>query len=210
MHKFISILVAAILLPALSFGAVPPAPPAKTGQTASYASGDDGDLEKGVAWPVPRFTDNNNGTVTDNMTGLIWLKNNASCNVTLNGVVKVANEKPGSIVIGTLIWPDAMSWTNALASGVCGLSDGSTAGQWRLPNIIELESLLDISRHNPPLPAGHPFTGVVLWYVWSSTSLSSSTSAAWRVSMVDGGIDYNVKTDNLNSSGYVWPVRGGQ
>ena len=52
----------------------------KTGQTTCYATGDDGDLEKGVAWPNPRFTDNGNGTVTDNLTGLIWLKN-ANCAV---------------------------------------------------------------------------------------------------------------------------------
>ena len=54
------------------------APVEKTGQTTSYAAGDDGDLEKGVTWPSPRFTDNTNGTVTDNLTGLIWLKN-ANC-----------------------------------------------------------------------------------------------------------------------------------
>ena len=56
----------------------PPAPVPKTGQTVSYATGDDGDLQKGVAWPDPRFTDNSDGTVTDNLTGLIWLKN-ANC-----------------------------------------------------------------------------------------------------------------------------------
>ena len=47
----------------------------KTGQTTLYATGDDGDLEKGVTWPNPRFTNNGNGTVTDNLTGLIWLRN---------------------------------------------------------------------------------------------------------------------------------------
>src|SRR5215471_17721309 len=55
-----------------------PAPVPRTGQTTSYAAGDDGALQKGVAWPTPRFTDNNNGTITDNLTGLIWLKN-ADC-----------------------------------------------------------------------------------------------------------------------------------
>jgi hypothetical protein len=50
------------------------APVPKTGQTTSYASGDDGALQKGVAWPTPRFTDNSNGTVTDKLTGLIWMK----------------------------------------------------------------------------------------------------------------------------------------
>src|SRR5215831_10404550 len=54
------------------------APVPRTGQTTSYAAGDDGALQKGVAWPTPRFTDNNNGTITDNLTGLIWLKN-ANC-----------------------------------------------------------------------------------------------------------------------------------
>ena len=51
------------------------APVPKTGQTTSYGTGDDGALQKGVAWPTPRFTDNSNGTVTDNLTRLIWMKN---------------------------------------------------------------------------------------------------------------------------------------
>ena len=60
----------------------------KTGRTTCYGpdgivipcagSGQDGELQKGVAWPNPRFTDNGDGTVTDNLTGLIWLKH-ASC-----------------------------------------------------------------------------------------------------------------------------------
>jgi len=54
------------------------APVEKTGQTTYYEPGDDGDLKKGVVWPNPRFTDNEDGTVTDNLTGLIWLKN-ANC-----------------------------------------------------------------------------------------------------------------------------------
>jgi len=40
------------------------APVPKTGVTTSYATGDDGGLQKGVAWPNPRFKDNSNGTVT--------------------------------------------------------------------------------------------------------------------------------------------------
>jgi hypothetical protein len=45
-----------------------PAMVPKTGQTTSYADGNDGDLEKGVAWLDPRFSDNLDGTVTDNLT----------------------------------------------------------------------------------------------------------------------------------------------
>ena len=44
----------------------------KTGQTISYYPGDDGDSQIGIAWPVPRFTDHEDGTVTDNRTGLMW------------------------------------------------------------------------------------------------------------------------------------------
>lgn len=46
----------------------------KTGQTVSYAAGDDGDKQTGVAWSSPRFINNNDGTVTDSFTGLMWLK----------------------------------------------------------------------------------------------------------------------------------------
>ena len=38
-------------------------------------TGQDGEIQAGVPWPNPRFTDNEDGTVTDHLTGLIWLKN---------------------------------------------------------------------------------------------------------------------------------------
>jgi hypothetical protein len=60
----------------------------KTGQTTCYDSdgnviscegtGQDGDIRAGVAWPTPRFTDNRDGTMSDNLTGLMWLKD-ADC-----------------------------------------------------------------------------------------------------------------------------------
>ena len=63
------------------------APVPKTGQVICWDvgniipcanTGQDGELQKGVALPTPRFTDNSNGTITDRLTGLIWLKN-ANC-----------------------------------------------------------------------------------------------------------------------------------
>ena len=155
-----------------------PAPTAKTGQTTSYDTRDDGALQKGVAWPDPRFTDNGNGTVTDNLTGLFWLKN-ANC-------------------FGTRQWSTALEDANGLANGSCDLTDGSVAGDWRLPSLNELESLVNA--------AGHPFTGVQTSSYWSSTTYASSTSGAWYVNLYDGYVYYNDKTNN----NYVWPVRGGQ
>ena len=40
-----------------------PAQTWQTGQTTSYAAGDDGDLQRGASWPAPRFEDNGNGTI---------------------------------------------------------------------------------------------------------------------------------------------------
>ncbi|MBF8274701.1 MAG: protein of unknown function DUF1566 [Magnetococcales bacterium] len=158
----------------------------KTGQTTSYATGDDGALQKGVAWPNPRFTNNNDGTVTDSLTGLIWLTN-ANC-------------------FGQQIWTQALSSANALASGSCGLTDGSVAGAWRLPNRKELQSLIDYGRTSPALPTGHPFSGVQTGIYWSGSTYASGTSNAWYVYLDDGSVYGYGKT----SGHYVWPVRGGQ
>jgi len=172
------------------------APVPKTGQTTFYATGDDGDLEKGVAWPIPRFTDNGNGTVTDNLTGLIWLKN-ANCTDTVGSIVKST---------GKLAWTNALTWSNNLASGDCGLSDSSSAGEWRLPNMRELYSLIDFSQYNPPLPNDRPFENVESDYYWSSTTDEHEPAKAWYVYLVKGDVLYDPKTYDY----YVWPVRGGQ
>ena len=185
--------------------AAAPAPVTATGQTSSYASFDDGALHPGVAWPVQRFTNNNNGTVTDNLTGLTWLKD-ANCTA-ISGTIDKSKGTP----VGTLSWDKALTWSNALASGVCSLTDGSHAGDWRLPNARELESLVDISNIGPALPSAHPFSNVPavnFSTYWSSSSFSiGGPNAAWYVDMLDGGVNHF--SDKTNP-GYVWPVRGGQ
>jgi hypothetical protein len=163
------------------------APVPKTGQTTSFDQNqkDDGALQKGVAWPTPRFTDNNNGTVTDKLTGLIWMKN--------------ANY----FIAKT--WTQALSDCNGLASGSDGLIDGSQAGDWRLPNLKELLSLIDYGRSYPALPEGHPFSWDPAPY-WSSTTSATSTANAWTVGFADGDVGSSAKSGNC----WVWPVRGGK
>jgi hypothetical protein len=167
----------------------------KTGQTACWdesgapvecaGTGQDGEYQTGVSVD-PRFTDNADGTVTDNLTGLIWLKN-ANC-------------------FGYQFWTTALSDANTLAAGSCGLTDGSVAGAWRLPNVKELESLIDLGQINPALPVGHPFSGVQSNNYWSSTTSASSPSIAWHVYLYNG----IVSIDNKTGGHPVWPVRGGQ
>jgi len=168
-------------------GSTAPAPVPKTGQTESVLPGDDGDWQQGVTWPDPRFTDNGDGTVTDNLTGLIWLKN-ANC-------------------FNALVWADALQASNDLADGQCGLVDESIPGDWRLPNIKELLSLIDYSNAEPALPTGDLFTGVLAGLYWSSTSVTTDVveGAAWTVE-VWYGLTFPIFTD---SGADVWPVRGG-
>lgn len=173
-------------------GTNPPVNIVATGQTQSFAAGDDGALKQGAAWPQTRYVDNQDGTVTDNLTGLTWLKD-ASC-------------------LALATWPTALTEANQLASGACGLSDKSTAGQWRLPNLIELESVVDVTASNPAISAGSPFKNVANINYWTSTGYFGGdlgTPTAWAVRMSDGsyindGIQ-NVKTISLNG---VWAVRG--
>lgn len=157
-----------------------------TGQILTYAAGDDGALNKGVAVSGPRFTDNGNGTVTDNLTDLIWLKN-ANC-------------------FTSQTWSNALGSANRLSSGGCGLSDGSKAGDWRLPNADELESLLDLANYSPALPTGHPFTSVQTDVYWTSTTSAPYTDHGWGIDF-DSGLLYDY---GKIYSYYVWPVRTGQ
>ncbi len=169
-----------------------PASVAKTGagDIAGYTAvvGEDrhAAMRRGVAWPSPRLTDNGNGTVTDNLTGLIWLRN--------------AN------AFGIRNWATALTDCANLNSGEGALADGSVAGDWRLPNIQELQSLIDYDRHSPALPSGHPFTGVDLGGYWTGTTATNVTDSAWRVVLNTGLTGTGSKTVACG----VWPVRGGQ
>jgi hypothetical protein len=163
-----------------------PAPVEKSGQLTSFGTGDDGTLEKGVAFPNPRFSDNGNGTIMDNLTGLTWLRD-ANC-------------------FGTRTWDQALADVGALADGSCGLTDGSAAGDWSLPNVKELQSLIDFSQFGPALPSGHPFVNAQLDINhWSSTTVAFMTNIAWTVRIDSGYVAYDAKTEIY----HVWPVRGG-
>ncbi len=159
---------------------LPPIPCAKTGQ--------DGDVKAGIESPSPRFTDNDNGTITDNLTKLIWLKN--------------ANCKKGQIT-----WQEALSFANNLASGDCELTDASKSGDWRLPNIRELQSLVDYgnSRLALPNPKGAPFKDFQASIYWSSTTNAFNPVGAWFVFFFGGNVNFGNKTNG----NYALAVRGG-
>ena len=85
------------------------------------------------------------------------------------------------------------------------------AGIGRLPNVKELQSLIDFAYYSPALSSasgtsqwtegGNAFSGVQSRYYWSSTTYSSNTSYAWGVDLDDGYVSYGSKADTY----YVWP-----
>ena len=119
---------------------------------------------------------NGDGTVTDTDTGLMWQQGTAPSEMN---------------------WQDAISYCENLALGG---NDG-----WRLPNIKELDSLVDINRHSPAIDTGY-FPDTASSRYWSSTTLPGSTSYAWHVYLYySAGANYG-----KSISHDVRAVRGGQ
>jgi hypothetical protein len=121
------------------------------------------------------------GAVYDRLTGLGWVKMDA----------------PSA---DALSWPAALDLIRSInTAGAYGYAD------WRLPNVRELASLIDVRQHTPALSDGHPF-GQVPQGCWSSTTSVYEPHYAWVVYMQDGavGVGYKKQPDF-----HVWAVRGG-
>lgn len=206
LNRIIHLALAALLiLPAAVFAVQLPA----TGQTGCFdgngtprpcsGSGEDGEKRAGIAWPVPRFGDNGNGTMTDGLTGLIWSKN-ANAPVPAPGACQNAGQK--------------MSWQQALDFVKCLNANGfAGSGDWRLPNLNELESMVNAgAADSSAFLNGAGFGQAQASLYWSSTNDDSDPKAvppselnAWDVDLAAG--DFPVSSAKTALRG-VWPVRG--
>ncbi len=117
-----------------------------------------------------RFVDNEDGTVTDTCTGLMWQQD--SFDLSGDGVVT----NPGDGVA----WSEALAYCENLV--VAGHDD------WRLPNVRELQSIVDYGRYGTSID---PILGTTLRNshilgFWSSTSLfrDSARHLAWIVDLI--------------------------
>ena len=162
----------------------------KTGQTTCYdtagnliacsGTGQDGDLQKGVSWPVPRFTNNGDGTTTDNLTGLMWVE---SGNLMVTRDPTFDNDD--TVNDGNVTWQHALDYVENK------LNTESYAGyqDWRLPNMFELESLLNKDESDVGAWLNtQGFISVEANYYWSSTTNVSNTTGARVVSLLAGNL----------------------
>jgi hypothetical protein len=177
----------------------------RTGQNRIYHAGDDGTVQAGVPWPSPRFLDNGDGTVTDMLTGLMWLKD-ANCAGTIG-------HHPNETVDGSMDWVPALDFVTGINTGIYDISPcASYTGEysdWHVPNINEMESMVHAGAADPGAWLnGQGFVNVQSAIYWSSTHATSPTSTnyAWVVNLDTTRVRGRRKSDPR----FVWPVRAGQ
>src|SRR5439155_8249501 len=159
---------------------------AASGQTGCWTSagvsipcagtGQDGAVQAGAALS---YTDNGDGTITDNNTKLVWEKKSA------DGSIHDVNT--------------AYSWAGAFATHIAALNAESFGGHgdWRLPNVRELQSIADYGHFGPAVSSAFNsacvsgatvLTGSCTAAVqyWASTSSASNPTFGWAVIFSDG------------------------
>jgi Protein of unknown function (DUF1566) len=118
------------------------------------------------------FVDNGDGTVTDNNTGLLWMKclqsrSGANCEIgpTINGV---------PVAAGYGYWGAHDECTNLNFAGKTN---------WRLPNVNELRSIMDYTRIQPSIASVFPGNAAMLTIedaTWSSTTQTTIALPLYR------------------------------
>ncbi|MBF0121610.1 MAG: DUF1566 domain-containing protein [Desulfobacterales bacterium] len=106
-----------------------------------------------------RFIDNGDGTVTDNKTGMMWQLNPPNTRFT---------------------WQEALNYAENLE--LAGYND------WRMPNIVELESLVDTTKNSPATSSGIALQS--FYYYWTSTTSAYASSSAWYIDFTSGRTDF--------------------
>ena len=171
-----------------------PANLAWTGQSYDdpNVTGDDGEIQAGIYWPAPRFFDNGDGSVTDGLTGLVWLKQ-VDC-------------------FGAMTWSDALATVadfNANPGSYACQGYTGTEEDWRLPNRREILSLIQryANQFMWPLPEDHLFVGLgnTSFDHWTSTTYAGNPTQAWYQFFANGTFSTTAKDYYYNH--YVWPVR---
>jgi hypothetical protein len=136
------------------------------GRTGLFSSSDDLLISSKTATVDDHYVDNNDGTVTDTYTGLMWQQ-----------------ETPDNL----MTWEQALSYCENLS--LAGYTD------WRLPTIKEQRSIVDYSRYKPAINLAY-FPDTNTSFYWSSTTYAGSTNNAWGVYFNYGYNHFDVNKNN--------------
>lgn len=164
---------------------------AKTGATVSQSQYDDGYYEKGYPKSGARFTDNGDGTITDNATGLMWVQDGYANQVTVPATTHTVEGNWWKYNMGNaLLYCERLNYA--------GYTD------WRLPNVKELLSINDYGKINPSI-AEPPFTYTKNSSYRTGTYYLTPGVGAMTVSFTYGSI----ASSSIATALYVRPVRLG-
>jgi hypothetical protein len=163
----------------------------KTGQTTSYRTGDDGDIEAGRATSFTVLASNNpfgnTNRFTDELGGQTYTNNIAIDWSTYNGS-NVLGISRINIATGN-------TWNQAIDNSL-SYSIGSFTTGWRLPNIREIFNLLNFVNDQNNLLNYSPFnlssSGRIYW---SSTTIIGATTFAYALNNI-GLTTQQVKTSS--------------
>ncbi len=169
--------------------------------------GNNEDIGKAAYWPKPRFIDQNNGTITDSLTGLTWLKN-----MNVQGTERN--------------WEQAMRDVRQL--NLKGEMDGHNAGDtsnngthmtdWRLPKVEEMQSLIYMEKggqltfnkdRNIQWPTGEIFRNKRGYsHYWTNSQCHNGSFGGDRKCYINMNSGYMFGAQVQSRIFKVWAVRG--
>jgi len=152
-----------------------------TGQAGDYTTifGEDSDYQPALS--QPNYTDNGDGTITDNRTGLMWEKCSRG-QTYFNGTC-----------VGTASF---MNWETAIST--CETLNFAGYDDWRLPNIRELFSIVYFNRYSPAINIIY-FPNTNSAYYWTSTTYLNDTASAIDLYFKMGVTGYCAKISCLQN-----------
>jgi hypothetical protein len=128
--------------------------------------------------PDSRYLDHGDGAVSDEQTGLMWKR----CSEGQGGADCGAGSATG------YTWSEALQ--QAEASTAAGYDD------WRLPNIKELASLVEMRCYDPAININY-FPNTESAHYWSSSPYAGYSGSAWNVGFGSGSGGGNGKGNRL-------------
>lgn len=151
----------------------------ENGATVEFlGSGQDCEQQRGIVWPLPRFVVNDDGTVLDKLTGLVWLRN-ARC---FDG-------------LGWLGAKKKIDELNDHLPGICKGYNGKYE-DWRIPDVGQLTTLLNADAVPADYLRTQGFEGMRVGAYWTST-MYQNLLTGWSVNLGDGTISIRDKLEKL-------------